>query len=159
MEKFNVYVMIGIPGSGKTTWIKNNLPLNFPVISRDVLRKKICGFNENQKNIGNKEQEEEVTKQENEFIDKMCLKKASFAVDDMNTQIYRKSLIEKLKSYNAKIIAVVMKTPLNICIERRKNEINSDIIKYLHKSQIPLEKNEIDEIINVEYKNNDHIDN
>jgi len=32
--KPTVYVMIGPAGSGKSTWLKNNLGLNFPITSK-----------------------------------------------------------------------------------------------------------------------------
>ena len=32
-----VYVMCGIPGSGKSTWCKQNYP-DLPVVSRDIIR-------------------------------------------------------------------------------------------------------------------------
>ena len=34
-----VWIMFGIPGSGKSTWIKKNKP-NLPVVSRDLIREK-----------------------------------------------------------------------------------------------------------------------
>ena len=35
--EFKVYIMIGIPGSGKSTYVKNNLA-DIPMISRDIIR-------------------------------------------------------------------------------------------------------------------------
>lgn len=32
------YLMVGIPGAGKSTWIANNLPSDIPIISRDMIR-------------------------------------------------------------------------------------------------------------------------
>lgn len=37
MQKIKMYVMCGIPGSGKSTWIREHLP-NAAVISRDAIR-------------------------------------------------------------------------------------------------------------------------
>lgn len=39
--KQKVYIMCGIPGSGKSTWISNNLDENIKIISRDIIRYKL----------------------------------------------------------------------------------------------------------------------
>ena len=40
-----IYIMIGCPGSGKSTLIKRNLVEDFPVVSRDIIREELgmCG--------------------------------------------------------------------------------------------------------------------
>ncbi|MDW6002507.1 AAA family ATPase [Vibrio mangrovi] len=47
----NLYVMCGISGSGKSTWIKKNLP-DCQVISLDDIREEINGRRASQKNLG-----------------------------------------------------------------------------------------------------------
>ena len=36
-KKSTVYLLVGLPGSGKSTWCKNDHP-ELPVISRDIIR-------------------------------------------------------------------------------------------------------------------------
>ena len=64
-----IYVMCGIPGSGKSTWIKNNLPKDILIISRDLIRATI-GISESpeHKAVCTSTEEVLVTKLENEAI-------------------------------------------------------------------------------------------
>lgn len=39
----NLYIMMGIPGSGKSTWCKNNVPVGASYISRDKIRFSMLG--------------------------------------------------------------------------------------------------------------------
>ena len=39
-----LYITIGIPGSGKTTWVKNNLSKSCKVIALDNIRREVYGF-------------------------------------------------------------------------------------------------------------------
>lgn len=41
-----LYIMIGCPGAGKSTWCKNNLPDNVMYISRDIIRYSMVNKNE-----------------------------------------------------------------------------------------------------------------
>jgi predicted kinase len=42
MRQITVYMMIGLPGSGKNTWINNNLSRNVRQLSRDDIREHLC---------------------------------------------------------------------------------------------------------------------
>lgn len=37
-----LYILTGLPGSGKSTWAKENLP-NAVVVCKDTIREEICG--------------------------------------------------------------------------------------------------------------------
>ena len=93
-NEFNVYIMCGLPGSGKSTWVKENHP-EAKIVSRDIIRAEL-GFTKDvdEKAVLSKEQEEQVTKREHELIRKYAMKRKSFAVDDLNTGRYRKDLIQ-----------------------------------------------------------------
>ena len=52
--------MIGIPGSGKSTWIEKNLSRNIRIISKDQIRIDLGIMKDTRKAIGTKEEEEKV---------------------------------------------------------------------------------------------------
>lgn len=148
-SKFVVYLMVGIPGSGKSTWCKENQP-KLPVISRDIIRAKL-GFTENadEKVVLTSGQEHQVTSEEHFQIAKLCKKKQSFIIDDTNTGRYRKDMISFLKGYGATVVGVNMDTPLEICINRRRGQIPEAAMRAIHRKMIPLGSKEVDDIINV----------
>lgn len=147
--KFVVYLMVGIPGSGKSTWIKENQP-KLPVISRDIIRAEL-GFTSgvDEKAVLTSGQEHQVTTEEHFQIAKLCKKKQSFVIDDTNTGRYRKDMISFLKGYGATVVGVNMDTPLEICIERRRNDIPETAMRAIARKFIPLGSKEVDDIINV----------
>lgn len=159
IEKFNnrypvVYVMVGIPGSGKSTWCKKNHP-DLPVISRDMIRTEL-GFTQNadQKAVLSKDDERKVTKIEYERIsqyadDAWHKKIKGFIIDDTNTGIHRTELIDKLHSLSLHVIGVNINTPLETCIERRKDQIPKEVMIKLYNTKKELQSDEVDEIINV----------
>lgn len=149
-NEFNVYIMCGLPGSGKSTWVKENHP-EAEIVSRDIIRAEL-GFTKDvdEKAVLSKEQEEQVTKREHELIRKYAMKRKSFAVDDLNTGRYRKDLISTLKKYGAHTIGVNVKTPVETCIERRKGQIPADVLHKIANKMQFIRKDEVDEVVNVE---------
>ena len=148
-----IYVMCGIPGSGKSTWIKNNLPKDILVISRDLIRATI-GISESpeHKDVGTSSEEVLVTKLENEAIKNACDKNISFVVDDINTGKYRKNLIELLRKCapTAEIIGVNIKTPVEKCIERRKDQIKHAILQRIADRIVYIQASEVDKVLTFE---------
>ena len=149
-KSFNVYVMCGLPGSGKSTWVKENHP-EAKIVSRDIIRAEL-GFTKDvdEKAVLSKEQEEQVTKREHELIRKYAMKRKSFAVDDLNTGCYRKDLIRILKKYGAHVIGVNVTTPVETCIERRKGQIPADILHKIADKMQYITKDEVDELVNID---------
>ena len=145
-----VYIMCGIPGSGKSTWISNNLDENIKIISRDIIRYKL-GYvdNPDEKVVLNKEQENHVTQIEYELINTYLSNGESIVIDDINSGKYRNKLINELRKYNVHIIGVNLITPLEICIKRRNNQINPNILSRIQKRLTPITKEEVDELIKV----------
>lgn len=148
-----IYVMCGIPGSGKSTWIKNNLPEDILIISRDLIRATI-GISESgdHKAIGTPEQERLVTDLENEAIKNACYQFRSFVVDDINTGKYRKNLIELLRKCapTAELIGVNIKTPVEKCIERRKDQIKPAILQRIGDRIVYIQASEVDKVLTFE---------
>ena len=149
-KSFNVYVMCGLPGSGKSTWVKENHP-EAKIVSRDIIRAEL-GFTKDvdEKAVLSKEQEEQVTKREHELIRKYARKQKSFAVDDLNTGRYRKDLIRTLKRYGAHVIGVNVTTPVEICIKRRDGQIPADVLHKIADKLQYITKDEVDELVNID---------
>lgn len=154
----HVYLMIGIPGSGKSTWCKKNHP-DLPIVSRDKIRAQL-GFAETsqEKTLLSKSDERKVTKIEDDLIMQYCeqawkKKIDGFIIDDTNLGKYRTSLINKLHQMSMHVIGVNIDTPLDVCIERRKGQIPKNVMQQMYDSKRDLKEDEVDEIINVKYKN------
>lgn len=148
-EGFKAYMMVGIPGAGKSTWIKNNMP-DLPVVSRDIIRAEIGMCGDGEKCVGSSEEEEEVTRIERKKIKEYCSKRQSFIVDDTNTnKKFRKLMVDFLRENGARVVFVHLNTPLDVCKERRKNDIPSSVMDRIGKRFQPPQEDEYDEIINV----------
>lgn len=146
------FLLVGLPGSGKSTWCQNFHP-DLKIVSRDIIRAEL-GYSSNadEKVRLSKEQEMEITKHEYARIDSFIENHQDFIIDDTNTSKYRQGLIARLRSKNVKVIGVKMTCPLEICIERRKGQIPPDIMRVLADRMVPLDRCEVDEM--VEYDSN-----
>lgn len=144
------FLMVGIPGAGKSTWIANNLPLDIPIISRDIIRAEL-GFttSADEKKVLSTLQEQEVTRLEDDKIQELSAKGKSFVIDDTNTGRYRKKMIKNLHSYGMKVVGIYIDTPIDICIARRQGQIPEQDMQRIYAKLRPLLPDEVDEIINV----------
>lgn len=147
-NKPKAYLMVGLPGSGKSTWIKNNLPKNIVVISRDIIRFNL-GFTKgvDQKAVLSKDKEDTVTEYEMGMIHNYLTNGNDIAIDDINTGKYRKNMINYLRSEGAEVIGVVMDTQLDTCIQRRDGQIPAANMRDIQKRMIPLAESEVDAVI------------
>lgn len=148
MKEFTIYIMIGIPGSGKSTWIKKNLGEKFPVVSRDLIREDLGYAEKDEKILGTREQEEIVTKIQYKKIMWFLKRGISFVIDDTNLGKYLPGLIETLRKSpkNPKIIGVSIKTPLSVASKRRPG-IPFSILSKMRKNQISLDLSLFDKVI------------
>ena len=148
--KTNVYVLVGMPGSGKSEWCKRKHP-ELPVVSRDIIRGELgytSGVDEKVKLEFWKENE--VTKKEQEYISKYLKEKQDFIIDDTNLRLkYRKPLIQSLRQRGAFVIGVRFNTPLELCIKRRDGQIDADRMENISRTMNPLDKTEVDKLIEV----------
>lgn len=123
--KFNMYVMVGVAGSGKSTYIKENYEY-LPVLSRDIIRTEIGLTGE--KPQGNKEQEDKVTEIFNGRLLEYCKKRQSFVIDNTNLKkMYRDSYLNMAWPYMPYIVYVYVEAP---SIDENKNR---------RKGMMPLE--------------------
>ena len=116
-ETFNVWVMVGLPGSGKNTVIEHYFH-GMPSISRDDIRTEI-GL-KGEKPQGNKDEEERVTKIFDERVVECLKKHNTFVVNNVNVRKrYREMLLSKFVKYNVCVNYVYVNTDVDTCKSRR----------------------------------------
>ncbi len=142
------YLLVGMPGSGKSTWCTQCHP-SLPVVSRDQIRAELGYTKDAQdKAVLDPELESIVTLRENALMEGLAARRQDFIVDDTNIKkVYRDQIIKFLKSLGVRVIGVQFDTPLELCIERRKNQIDSESMNNLFAKMAPLDNSEVDEII------------
>lgn len=149
-----VYIMCGMPGAGKSTYVANNLP-GVEVISRDIIRCKLgMTSSVDEKFVGTREQENQVTVYENNLIKDAIANNQDFVLDNMNGGPWLNKTIETIKSYNPNVefIAINLRTPLDVCIERRKGQIDEEtMVRISTRFHYIENRPEFSEIINIEY--------
>lgn len=114
----SLYIFIGIPCSGKSTYAKILLSkkTGIVVISTDELRKELTGtykFSQQSNNL--------VFTIAKERINSALSQGFDVVFDATNTNSkYRQDIIRIAKKNDSKAIAVIFKTPLNVCLERNR---------------------------------------
>lgn len=151
MGRQQAIMMVGIPGSGKST-IANELPEkwdlnNCKIFSSDEYRKIVCG-NENDQT-----QNEKVFKTLYKDMKAYLEKGFDVIFDATNTTLKsRRKFIEQTQSLhkNISIVAYVVNTPASSCISRdtmRDRCVGADVInKFIYSFQMPHYFEGIDEI-------------
>lgn len=133
-----MYVMIGVPGSGKSTYAevlkdteKANGVFSLPIISRDLIRIEMGMCGEGEKCMGTPKQEDEVTRRVKESIQNLSSMGMSFIVDNTSLKKkYRDQYIDYIKKYDIAPIYVYVEAPsLEENFKRRDGEIDSSIIQ------------------------------
>ena len=127
-----MYVMIGIPGSGKSTYAEAlRGSSSIRIVSRDTIRAEMgmCGYGE--KCIGTPKQEDEVTKLMKEKIQDYASNGFSFIIDNTSLKRkYRKEYFDYVKKYDIVPIYVYVEAPsLEENFKRRDGEIDPSTIQ------------------------------
>lgn len=123
------FVMIGVPGSGKTTYAKSEFSL--PTISRDIIRSELGYCKEGEKFLGNEEQEKKVSVVFNRKLKEFAEKGENFVIDNTSLKKkYRRQYSELYEKYNIIPIYVYVEAPsMEENIKRRDGEIEARVIK------------------------------
>lgn len=128
INNFTVYLMCGISGSGKSTYITSYLN-ELEIISRDKFREWMGITHGGLKGIGTKEQEEEITIKEHDMIERLCKSNTSFVVDDMFLKRkYREELEKTVFKYHGNVTIIYLETKFSENIKRRMNNVSEDIL-------------------------------
>lgn len=151
---FTVFVMVGLPGSGKDTYIKNHLS-HLPTVSRDDIRIEMGMKGE--KPTGTKEEENEVTLRFNKRMIELCEDKQSFVINNTNVRKkYRDDYKKMIMKYNPYIIYVYVETPsISINKSRREGQMPLSVIDRMIDNfdyPLPSEYNQMLFDIQDEYK-------
>ena len=127
-----LFVMCGIPGSGKSTWVQNNLKRPFDKhISRDEIRFSMIKEGEN------------YFSKEDKVFDQFCtditgaLNKGFNVYADATHINYgsRKKLLDRVANYADAVIAIEMPTPVSVALERNEGRKDQGL-RYVPPSAI-----------------------
>lgn len=143
--------MVGLPGAGKDTWIRENLPDCKCIACRDDIRVELglCGVDE--KFAGTPEQENLVTGIFNAKLIKYAESGQDIVINNTNLKRrYRMAYKSLLSRFPVNWIYVVVKAPsLEHNIERRSAQIPPEVIRRMAEGYQPPTPDEYDEIIEV----------
>lgn len=119
-----LFIMIGAPGSGKTTWCKNNVPKNAVYISRDeirfnIIKDKDSYFSKEKMvyNIFTNKINEALESGLDVYADQTSLNAGS-----------RKKLINALNKKPDEIIGIYFTTPLDIVLQRNAQRTDRALV-------------------------------
>ena len=145
-KPFTVYVMVGVAGAGKDTWIQQNIP-DLPVLSRDLVRAEI-GL-KGDKTVGTDEQERKVSAIINRRMDKLLEAHQSFVVNNMHLKKkYRNEIKKRVAPYGPKLVYVYVEAPSpEINKDRRKGQIPPEEIDRMYSVLSVPTEDECDELI------------
>jgi predicted kinase len=111
-----LYMMCGVPGSGKSTWVKNHIPKTAAHISRDTIRFSKLKVND------------DYFSKETEVFDEFCsqIKKSLEKGIDVYADAThlnassRAKVLNKVKDFAKSIEAICIEEPVEICLERNR---------------------------------------
>ena len=127
---FNVVMLCGVAGGGKTTrYEKIYQPLGYEIVSRDIIRHELGMVDKNGKFKGNKAQEDKVTEIEHKRIIELCEQGKNFVSDNLFIRKkYREEFIKMVSKYNPHVTIEYNQTSKQNHIDRRNGQIDSNVI-------------------------------
>lgn len=140
-----LFLTVGAPGSGKTTWLKNNYSM-LPIVSTDQIRKQLTGDESNQ------DHNDEVF---NIAHEKICdiLNNGKQVAFDATNLIFdnRKSILDLARSLGAQIVYLYFDTSYDVCLSRAKNRkslpISREVLDSLYANYDYVSSFEYDRIV------------
>ena len=115
----NLYLVIGVPCSGKSTFLKKYVNKNCVIVSFDDIKTKIVG---NKKLFFNSKETKKVFDIFYKTInDNLQKNKTVFVESNILTFNLRKEILKNITAEYKKLFAVYIKTPFKFCSIRNKN--------------------------------------
>lgn len=125
-----VYVLIGLAGAGKSTWIERHKKKNSVVVSRDTIRVDLGFCSAGEKFVGTSEQEAAVTEEFNKRVLEAAQNGKTIIIDNLNLKKkYRDDYKNLLKDYTVTWNYVYVETSFKNNVSRREGQISGDILK------------------------------
>jgi predicted kinase len=144
-KKFTAYVMCAVPGSGKDTFIKNNMP-DIPMVSLDELRI------ENKVKRGDEKGEGRIIQKAKETTKVYMRAKQDFVFNATNiTKEMRGKIINDFEAYGAKVVVIYVEVPfkdLMVQNHNREYKVPEKSVKSMISS---LDMPDFTECYNVQY--------
>lgn len=157
------FMMCGMPGSGKSTYVENELKMKYPnivVISRDIIRSEM-GFTKSvdDKQMLRYELEMIVTQREYEMIDRCISEGVPFVIDDMNSRNkFRRPMVEYIKERGYSVTGINIRTDFEICVRRREKQIDRTTMKQIFNRLDWLNDEICDDVFDVVTTKADDVD-
>lgn len=131
--QMTVYLMCGLPGAGKNTWIAQNLP-HLPVVALDDIRQELA--------VDFKDNQGQVLQMAEERAKSWLRKKQSFVWNATNLiRQRRRKLIDLFASYGARIVIVWLHKPLETILAQNKQRPTpvkeAVIYQFLERTEAP----------------------
>lgn len=151
MVKPKLYVLVGLPASGKSTYAKNNLLDKAKLLSSDAIRKEL--FNDETHQADNKAVFTTLYNRAREYLrngDNVVIDSTSI------NKFERARVLRNFEGFDIEKIAIFINTPVKVCCERdllRSRTVGKDVIyKYKRKFERPTIDEGFDNVIEVKEK-------